>query len=180
MIEGVMTMFINKYMSSHKKEIVTEGWGYIISAMAFVGIIANPIASQMNINKIVNHPKIKKYILSEADKLYKKAVKTHPTCDVIKDVTNFRPESFNFEDNRTTGSFMDGLVRGLGASYSQTKLGPYLIMAINDTDHVRTIQVAFGLQPKKQGAEKSRMVAYSIVAPNKGDVFTAGFRDTIN
>lgn len=173
-------MFINKYMSSHKKEIVTEGWGYIISAMAFVGIIANPIASQMNINKIVNHPKIKKYILAEADKLYKKAVKAHPSCNVIKDITNFRAESFKYEDNSTTGSFMDNFVRGVGASYSQTKVGPYVIMAINDTDHVRTIQIVFGLQPKKPGAEKSRTVVYSIVAPNKGDVFTAGFRDTIN
>lgn len=173
-------MFISKYMNSHKQEIVTEGWGYILSAMAGVGIIANPIVSAMNINKIVNHPKIKKYILSEAEKLYKRACKEHPTCKVIKDIERFKPQSFTFEDKRTTGSFFDYFRRGLSSSNALTKVGPYILMAMCDSDHIRTIQVAFGLEPKKEGNEKSRVVYYSIIAPDKGVVFDAGFRDTVN
>ena len=50
-------MFIHKYMQNKKDSVVTEGWGYLVSNMLWIGLITNPIISQMNIDKILNTTK---------------------------------------------------------------------------------------------------------------------------
>lgn len=172
-------MFIHKYMQNKKDSVVTEGWGYLVSNMLWIGLITNPIISQMNIDKILNNPKIKKYVIAECEKLYKRAVRENPQHKVIIDVKKFKPDTFVYKNNTGEG-FFDDMRRGFGAQVSNTFVGKFFVICSNDTNHVRAVQVGFGLQAKDPSKNKSQMVWYKVPAPTKQDLQDAGFRDTFS
>lgn len=169
-------MFINKYMNSHKTEITTEGWGVTLGYLfGPVGVITAAIVSEGNMRKVLNNPKIKKYIISNCDRLYKKACKEYPKYKVS---TNPTPV-FHLDDKTDDGVFMGALTR-FGIVASDATVGKYYLLLDGDTDHVRRVIVRFVLIPKPNTGLKVRALLYTVPAPTKQDLIDLGFRDTYN
>ena len=170
-------MFISKYMNSHKQEIVTEGWG-VIAGFLFgpLGILATSMISEANMRKLLNHPKLKKYVIANCDKLYKKACKEYPKYKVSTNTI----ATFNVDDKTDDGLFYGGITRCIGTIGSNVIVGRYYLMIEGDTDHFRRLIVRFVLIPKPNTDLKVKAVLYTVPAPTKQDLIDLGFRDTFN
>lgn len=153
---------MNKYFKAGKQPVI-EGWGKVASSI-FIGLgpVLHGILSEKAAKKILADPKIKKYILSECDKLYNQVKKDgySNNCDM---------QGFNVSRGSALSSgitFKNHLFNSL-AFFEQ--LGKYWVAGVGDTDHIEKIIVFFMNKDKK-------FISKVIPAPTKDDLKALGFR----
>lgn len=190
-VQSPMSRFLAVY------EPVEEGWGMAISKvgvlMGLGAFIANPLVggavlgaavatgSKLNskakeaYTKVLNSPKMQKYIVSECDKVYAKLVKKYkndPSYKLNKDTTLNTLMNHADKNISDSESSSEAYVQNNGFL---TKVGKYSIYVLADTKHVDSIKVFFTLEPKTKD-KHLKLLSYVLPAPTNDEIKAMGYR----
>ena len=186
-----MSRFLEVY------EPINEGWGMAIQKvgvlMGLGAFIANPIiggailgatiaaGSKLNskakdaYTKVLNNPKMQKYIISECDKAYNKVAKKYkndPNYKINKDTKLNTLMNYSEKNVSDKDSSSEAYVQNDGFL---TKVGAYSVFVYADTKHVDSIKVFFTLEPKVSD-KHIKLLSYVLPAPTSDDIKSMGFR----
>ena len=158
-------------------EPVEEGWGMALGLIA--GIILAPVGMAIPIaqselvrnkfRKLLENPKLKKYIIGECDKIYKDAKRKWPK--ITRDVN---PGMFEGPENRSEDdkAFLGHRSIGLrNRALSNFKIGSYTCVLIGDTEHIDGIQVLF------RDMTNEKLFNINVPSPTREDIKKMGFRE---
>ena len=186
---------MNKYFknSPNKPEPVNEGWGTAFASIGVIlglgALIVNPIAgagaigafalingklsskSEQAMKKILDNPKIKKYIKDECDKAFKAVKAKHGSKFTIS--TDVKNNDISVDDVTTNGKrkYNDYMKNQI----FNTKINGYFLEVYADTDHVDGMNVIFKLTDKS--TKKWHYARHAIPSPTREDIKTMGFRE---
>ena len=166
-----MSRFIQVYKP------VEEGWGMALGLIA--GILLAPIGMGIPIaqteiarnkfRKLLENPKLKKYIIGECDKIYKDAKRKWPK--ITRDV---KPGLFEGSENRSKDDkafFGHRSISIRHRSLSNFKIDSYTCVVIGDTEHIDGIQVLF------RDLTNGKLFNINIPSPTREDIKKMGFRE---
>ena len=158
-------------------EPVEEGWGMALGLIA--GLLLAPVGMVIPIvqtelarskcRKLLENPKLKKYIIGECDKIYKDAKRKWP-----KLTRDANPKWFEGPENRSDDdkSFLGHRSFGLkNRALHWFKIGGYTCVLIGDTAHIDGIQVLF------RDMENEKLFNINVKSPTREDIKKMGFRE---
>ena len=153
---------MNKYFKAGKQPVI-EGWGKVASAFIIgFGPLVHQILTAKAAEKILTNPKIKKYIISECDKIYKTVKKDGytPKCD-MKRINISRSTAM------ASGLTIKNHIFNSLAFWKQ--IGQYWVAGVGDTDHIEKIVVFFM-------DKDEHFISKVVPAPTSEDMKALGFR----
>ena len=202
----MQSKLMNKYFknSPNKPEPITEGWGMFLAHTAvFLGlgaVLAAPTIATLGaaaactalivganahlnskaeqaVNKILGEPKVKKYIISECDKIFKKLSNEYNGKKSMWRIK--KGVSENLLNSEFPDDVGDKKVKSSMKHIILTKrIGEYAVGLFADTDHIQAMHVFFTLTRKgDSGEEVLKLVQHVIPSPSKEDIKAMGFRE---
>ena len=198
---------MSKFIEVYNVQPVNEGWGTALLQIGYwtnlfaglggfaagvipVGMICTGTAiaiamkngkqmeiSDSMIDKLLNTPKLKKYIVHECDSAWKNVNSKYKGSKwkLSKTISHDCWDS-STEDDGAKGS---NKLSGVTNYTSYHKIGGYIIKIYADSDHIDGIKVCFQMKstyPEDQSIDPYKLLEFTLPSPTRDDIKAMGYR----
>ena len=145
--------------------------GSIVPAMISIGLTtASAVINHNSLKKLINQPKLQKYIIGECDKIYAKAKKEEKTISPV--VGKLDHMMMGSRPGNSDTKFIHKST-SIEHKYLVYNVGKYTVGVYGDTDHIDGMVLLLQVQNDK--LEWTKIRHFNIPAPTREDLKKMGF-----